>query len=140
MLERDRTPYPGAPVEEMLGTHFLNSSSDDGGTYAEDKMNASVHWTLGNLSVGYLAEYIGSIDATATFQSTYNQHIDSQLYHDLVFDYTLDVVGETMLTVGFTNLTNEEPPYIDRAFNASTDPSTYRMFGRGYFFRVSQTF
>jgi outer membrane receptor protein involved in Fe transport len=57
-----------------------------------------------------------------------------------VFDYTLDVVGETMLTVGFTNLTNEEPPYIDRAFNASTDPSTYRMFGRGYFFRVSQTF
>ena len=140
LLERERTPYPGAPVEEMLGTHFLNSSSEDGGTYAEDKMNASVHWTLGDLSVGYLAEYIGSIDAQATFQTDYTQHIDSQLYHDLVFDYRLELVGETMLSLGFSNLTNEEPPYIDSAFNASTDPTTYRMFGRGYFFRISQTF
>lgn len=140
LLERARTPYPGAPEEEMIGTHFLNSSSTDGGTYAEDKWNASLHWTLGDLSVGYMAEYIGEIEAEATYQTSYNQQIDAQLYHDLVFDYRLDFVGETMLTLGITNLTNEEPPYIDRAFNASTDPTAYRMFGRGYFARVSQTF
>lgn len=140
LLERSRTPYPGAPVEEMLGLHFLNSSTEDGGTYAENKWNASVHWNWGELSVGYMAEYIGEIEAAAAFQNTYFQQIDAQVYHDLVFDYRLDVVGETMLTLGFTNLTDEEPPFIDRAFNASTDPTTYRMFGRGYFLRLSQTF
>jgi iron complex outermembrane receptor protein len=62
------------------------------------------------------------------------------MYHDLVFDYTLDVMGETRLTAGFTNLTDEAPPYIDPGFNANTDPNTYRMFGRGYFLRLSQTF
>ena len=140
LLDRNRTPYPGAPVEEMLGMHFLDTSTEDGGTYAEDKFNASVHWTLGDLKVGYLAEYIGPIDSIAKFQNTYVQSIDSQLYHDLVFDYSLDVVGDTMLTLGITNLSDEAPPYIDRAFNANTDPTTYRMFGRGYFFRISQTF
>ena len=38
---------------------------------------------------------------------------------------------------GVTNVTDEEPPYIDFGFNASTDPSTYRLFGRGYYFRVT---
>ncbi len=41
---------------------------------------------------------------------------------------------------GVTNLTNEAPPYIDIGFNATTDPSTYRMFGRGYWLRVGYTF
>ena len=68
------------------------------------------------------------------------QDIDSVLYHDLVFDYTFDEFGSTRLTAGVTNLSDEEPPFIDRGFNASTDPSTYRMFGTGYFLRISQTF
>jgi len=140
LLDRNRTPYPGAPVEEMLGMHFLDTSTEDGGTYAEDKFNVSVHWSMGDLKVGYLAEYIGPIDSIAKFQNTYVQSIDSQLYHDLVFDYSFDVVGDTMLTLGITNLSDEAPPYIDRAFNANTDPTTYRMFGRGYFLRLSQTF
>lgn len=139
MLERSRVPFPGAPEDRLDGTHFLNSSSEDGGTYAEDKMNASVQWYRGNLSIGYLAEYISAITALASFQN-YTQEIDSVVYHDLVFDYTFNQWGSTRLSLGVTNLTDEEPPYIDRGFNASTDPATYRMFGTGYFFRVSQTF
>ena len=139
LLERRRTAFPGAPESVLEGTHFLNSTSDDGGTYAENKVNFSAHWTRGNFKVGYLAEFISSIDALASFQD-YTQTVDSVLYHDLVFDYSLDRFGTTRLTLGVTNLTDEEPPYIDRGFNASTDPTTYRMFGTGYFFRVSQTF
>ena len=52
----------------------------------------------------------------------------------------ITLVGDTMLTLGITNVTDEAPPYIDRGFNANTDPTTYRMFGRGYFLRISQTF
>jgi len=138
LLERSKVPRPGAPVQDLTGTHS-NTTAEDGGTYAEDKANFSVHYYNGDFSVGYLAEYISAIDAPATFV-TYTQPIDSYLYHDLVFNYTLDALGTTRLTAGFTNLTDEAPPYIDPGFNATTDPNTYRVFGRGYFVRLSQTF
>jgi len=139
MLERTKTALPGDPEQNLLGRH-TNTTAEDGGTYAKDKMNFSARWYYGDLSVGYLAEYISSIKATATYQTDYTYTVDSILYHDLVFDYTLDKFGETMLTVGVTNLTNEAPPYIDPGFNSNTDPNTYRVLGRGYFLRVSQTF
>jgi len=138
MLERERVALPGDAVQDLLGKH-TNTTAEDGGTYAEDKMNFSVRFHTGDLSVSYLAEFISDIDATATYND-YTYNVASLLYHDLVFDYTLDAMGETRLTAGFTNLTDEAPPYIDPGFNANTDPNTYRMFGRGYYLRLSQTF
>ena len=138
LIEREKTPRPGAPVQDLLGTH-TPVTAEDGGTYAEDKANASVHFYRGDFSVGYLAEYISGIDAPAIFVN-YIQPVDSYLYHDLVFNYEFDNWGSTKLTAGFTNLTDEAPPYIDPGFNATTDPNTYRVFGRGYFVRLSQTF
>ncbi len=140
LLERSRIPRPGAPEERFEGTHFKDITAEDGGTYAEDKANFSLHWFRGDFSVGYLAEFISSIDAFAQFQPQHLQHIDSITYHDVVFDYELRRFGTTRFTLGITNISDEEPPYIDRAFNAKTDPTTYRMFGTGYFFRISQTF
>ena len=138
LLDRTRTALPGDPVQDLLGRH-TNTTAEDGGTYAEDKMNFSVRFHTGDLTVSYLAEYVSDIKATATYND-YTYKVDSIMYHDLVFDYTLDVMGDTRLTAGFTNLTDEEPPYIDPGFNANTDPNTYRMFGMGYFLRISQTF
>jgi outer membrane receptor protein involved in Fe transport len=89
--------------------------------------------------MSYLAEYISSITADVSYQ-TYTQSVDSLLYHDLVFNYSLDYFGNTQLTAGVTNITDEEPPFIDPGFNASTDPNTYRVFGMGYFLRVTQSF
>ena len=138
LLERNKTPRPGAPVQKLRGTH-TPVTAEDGGTYAKDKINASIHYHRGDFSVGYLAEYISAIDAPAVFVN-YVQPVDSIVYHDLVFNYTFDTLGTTKLTAGFTNLTDEAPPYIDPGFNATTDPNTYRVFGRGYFVRLSQTF
>jgi outer membrane receptor protein involved in Fe transport len=145
MLERTKTPRPGELAEDLEGLH-TNVTAEDGGTYAEDKINFSLHWYRGSFSVGYLAEYISSIEAPTqylTLASTglaYYQSIDSYLYHDVVFNYDLNQIGNTRLTLGITNISDEDPPYIDGAFNANTDPNTYRMFGMGYFFRISQTF
>lgn len=139
MLERKKVPLPGAAEQDLLGRH-TNTTAEDGGTYAEDKINFSARFNTGDFTVSYLAEYISAIDATATYNTSYTYQVDSILYHDLVFDYTLDAMGETRLTAGFTNLTDEKPPYIDPGFNANTDPNTYRMFGVGYFLRISQTF
>lgn len=138
MLERTRTPRPGEPVENLEGLH-TNVTAEDGGTYAEDKTNFSVHWSRGDFSAGYMAEYISGISADAPF-ANYTQEIDSFLYHDVVFNYTMNAMGTTELSAGITNVTDEEPPYIDAAFNAKTDPNTYRMFGTGYFLRISHTF
>jgi len=144
MLDRTRTDFPGAPIKQLEGTH-TNVTANDGGTYAEDKVNFSARWFRGNFSVSYLAEFISSIEAAPTYVPrapglTFIQQIDSFLYHDLVLDYSFNRFGTTRLTLGVTNLSDEEPPFIDNAFNASTDPNTYRMFGTGYFFRISQTF
>jgi hypothetical protein len=102
-------------------------------------MNFSARYHVGDFTISYLAEYISGVDATATYQD-YTYGVPSLLYHDLVLDYTLDAYGETRLTLGVTNLTDEAPPYIDPGFNANTDPNTYRVFGTGYFLRLSQTF
>ncbi len=138
LLEREKTALPGDPVEDLLGRH-TNTTAEDGGTYAEDKLNFSAHYYMGDLSVGYMIEYISSITADASYND-YTQNVDSFMYHDLVVNYTLDNFGTTRLTLGVTNVTDEEPPFIDPGFNASTDPSTYRVFGRGYFVRISQAF
>ncbi|MCH7820788.1 MAG: TonB-dependent receptor [Proteobacteria bacterium] len=139
MLERSRVPKPGDPVDDQLGKHVDFTTCDTCGTFAEDKMNFSARYNRGDLTVSYLAEFIGSINADAQYID-YNYKIDSQLYHDIVLDYSFDNMGTTRVTLGVTNLTNEPPPFIDQGFNASTDPITYRVFGRGWFLRLSQTF
>jgi iron complex outermembrane receptor protein len=54
-------------------------------------------------------------------------------------NYSFERTG-TNIALGFTNLTDEEPPFMDVGFNANTDPPTYRLFGRGYYLRLTQSF
>jgi iron complex outermembrane receptor protein len=95
-------------------------------------------------SVSYLAEYISSLDADTFYYDPidpYIQMINSFLYHDLVASYTFDSFGSTtQLSGGITNIGDEEPPYIEQGFNATTDPSTYRMFGRGWYLRLKWSY
>jgi outer membrane receptor protein involved in Fe transport len=151
-LERTKTPFPGAAEIDLSG-RFTDPTAQDGGAYAEDKANFAFKWFWNDLLVGYEAEFISALDAD-TFcncwpppgpggvpprdTSPYIQKIDSFLYHDLFAQYKFS--QGTKVTVGITNLTDEEPPYIEVGFNATTDPSTYRLFGRGYFLRLAHSF
>jgi hypothetical protein len=151
LLERTKTPFAGEPEDDLSG-RYTDPTAEDGGAYATDKFNYSLQWQRGNASVGYLGEYISELDAD-TFcncdsdgdpsnnlaDGRYIQKIDAQLYHDLVASYTFEQTG-THIAAGVTNLTDEEPPFIDTGFNANTDPSTYRLFGRGYYVRLTQNF
>lgn len=107
-----------------------NFDFDDGEAFAENKVNFTLDWSYEDFSVSYLAEYIDGIDAEISFFD-YTQTVDAELYHDLIGAYTFDT--DTRVTVGVLNFTDEEAPYIDAGFNASTDPSTYRMFGRSWY-------
>ncbi len=146
LLERTKTPFQGAAEEDLSGRH-TDPTAEDGGAYADDKINYSIGWSRGNFAVSYLGEFISSLDAD-TFcncgagnrpDGSYIQDIDSELYHDLYFAYEVPASG-TRISAGVTNFTDEEPPFIDTGFNATTDPSTYRLFGIGYFLRVTQSF
>lgn len=151
LLERTKTANPLSSEEDLSG-RYTDPTAEDGGAYATDKFNYSLQWFRNNFSVGYLGEYISELDAD-TFcncdsdgdpsnnlpDGSYIQKIDAQLYHDLVASYTFEQTG-THLALGVTNLTDEEPPFIDTGFNANTDPATYRLFGRGYYLRLTQSF
>ena len=130
MTERDREAFPGDSTEDNVGRY---TGSD---AFAEDKLNYSIDWMRGNFRVAYLGEYISELKSDDAFGVGYTQKVDSQLYHDLTFKYTHPNSGVSIST-GINNVTDEEPPYIDLGFNAKTDPSTYRLFGRGYFVRLS---
>ncbi len=141
-LSRTRVAFLGEPEEDLSG-RYTDPTAADGGARPENKANFSFGWTHDSgFSVNYLGEFIGEMDAD-TFcncgagnqeDGTYIQKIDSQLYHDLVGSYELRE-GLT-ISGGVTNITNEEPPFIEVGFNASTDPATYREFGRGYYLRL----
>ncbi|MCH7501892.1 MAG: TonB-dependent receptor [Proteobacteria bacterium] len=146
LLKRTKTANPLSAEEDLSG-RFTDPTAEDGGAYATDKFNYSIQWFRNNLSIGYLGEYISDLDAD-TFcncfagnqpDGTYRQAIDSLLYHDIVATYTFPTTG-TNIALGVTNITDEEPPYIDTGFNANTDPSTYRLFGIGYYVRLTQSF
>jgi len=154
-LERTKVPFPGAGETDLSG-RYTDPTAQDGGAYATDKIGYSARFKLGGLPfgelmVGYMGEYISALDAD-TFcncdsdgdpsnnlpDGSYIQSIDAQLYHDLVAEATLPMGFKVM--AGVTNLTDEPPPYIEVGFNATTDPSTYRMFGRGWFLRAAYEF
>lgn len=151
LIEREKTAFPGADKEGLAG-RYTDPTAEDGGAYARNKFNYSVQWFRGDLSIGYLGEYVGRLDAD-TFcncdsdgdpsnnfsDGTYIQKIDEVLYHDIVVNYTFPRTN-TNIAAGITNITDEEPPYIDTGFNANTDPATYRLFGTGYYLRLTQTF
>jgi outer membrane receptor protein involved in Fe transport len=145
LMERTKRANPNVDTIDLSG-RYTDPTAADGGAYATDKVNATLQWMMGDLSVGWLMEYISSIDAD-TFcncgegnqpDGSYIQKIDSFLYHDLVASYTFGF--NTTISAGVTNVTDEAPPFIEVGFNAGTDPATYRLFGRGYYVRATWKF
>jgi iron complex outermembrane receptor protein len=148
LIERTKTPFAGSPEQDFAG-RSTDPTAADGGTYAGDKVNYSVQWLWNDFSVGYMGEYISGLDADTycncgagnTDDGRYVQDIPSQLYHDIVASYSFDAFGSNAsISGGVTNLTDEAPPFIEIGFNASTDPSTYRLFGIGYYLRLAFEF
>jgi outer membrane receptor protein involved in Fe transport len=138
LLERSKVPFAGADEVFLEGT-YTDTTAEDGGAHPEDKINYSLQWFREGLSIGYLGQFISSMDTTSQLIGDYHYTVDSQLYHDLVASYEFSQTG-TRIAAGVTNLTDEEPPYIDWGFNAKTDAQNYRLFGMGYYVRLTQSF
>jgi len=137
LLGRTIQQFDANPVEDLEGRY----DGARGNAYAEDKANFSFQWFWNDISVSYLGEYISGLTGDVWFDPVYQQKIPSQYYSDIVASYSLNAFGSTTtISGGITNVTDEEPPFLDQGFNGKTDPSTYRLFGRGWYLRLKWAF
>ncbi|MDO6612243.1 TonB-dependent receptor [Shewanella sp. 1_MG-2023] len=148
-LERENQVYNSdtfAFEMEDLNGRFENDVS-----YATDKANFTANYTWEDLTIAYAANYISSLqyddllywgttlnDPNDPNSGNHQYEVDSYFYHDISATYNFDT--GTKISVGVENFTDEEPPYIEPAFNGNTDESTYRLFGASWFARISQKF
>ena len=79
-LDYERKSFPGDDPFDLVGRYT-------GSSFAEDKANFLLSWTWNDLRVSYLGEYIGGLTAPVSFLGSYEQDIDSQMYHDIVAEY-----------------------------------------------------
>ncbi|MBY5921157.1 TonB-dependent receptor domain-containing protein [Ferrimonas balearica] len=148
-LERENQTYNDGTftfeMEDVTG-RFDNDTS-----YAEDKINFIARYSWEDLNIQYAANYISGLtyedllywgttpnDPNNPDAGNHQYKVDSVIYHDITANYMFPT--QTKLSVGITNFTDELPPYIEPAFNGNTDESTYRLFGRSYFVRLTQKF
>ncbi len=147
-LERENQEYNSDTLAFEMDD--VNGRFSDDNTYASDKLNFTASYMWEDLTVSYAANYISGTeyddltywgttpnDPDDPSKGNHQYGVDSFLYHDISASYGFD--WGTKISVGITNLTDEEPPYIEPAF-ISTDESTYRLFGRSWFLRLSQKF
>ncbi len=141
-LERENQVYNSESftfeMEDLVGQFAEGPDT----SYPQDKFNLSVTYNLNEISVNYTTNYIGGQEyQDLLYWGTTEGHtyeVDSYMYHDISATYSFDF--GTKVSVGVTNLTDEEPPYIEPAFNGNTDESTYRLFGTSWFARITHKF
>lgn len=137
LLDRSFVRFAGQDVDNLVG-RFVGSS------FPKDKFNYSLGMNKGIFGLTYRGEYISGQTNEPAFQRfledpEYLQTIGSKLFHDITVDMELEDQG-ARISAGVTNFTNVAPPFIDGGNGPSSDPSTYRNFGRGFFVRGSKTF
>ena len=135
---------------DQLGVRTNGAGNYDLGALPKLKMNAGVFWAMGPINAGVSGRYVGNFKECAVGlcsdeaggDSSQARQIGHYLPIDVFVGYTLKnwTAGTTNLTVGVTNLTDVQPPYIATAFAANSDPSTYDYIGRFFYTRLTHTF
>ena len=138
--------------------------------FPELRWRFDTDWSLGDFGASLSVEFIdevtdcGNPNADATYLTMYcpdDAEIQSIEPADTYFGipiidraytgttdavYYFDLVGRysapwgSQFSVGITNLTDEELPFINQGFNATTDEDTFRAFGRSWFFSFKHAF
>jgi outer membrane receptor protein involved in Fe transport len=131
-------------MEELKGQFAEGADT----SYPEDKWNLGLSYSLDNLTVSYTGNFIGmqqyqdllywGVTEINDAGDVAQYEVEEYMYHDISASYSFDF--GTTIAVGVTNLTDEQPPYIEPAFNGNTDESTYRLFGQSYFARLTHNF
>lgn len=127
LLTRETTDFTGGTPNDFLGRHDIGNRA----SYFENQAKFALNWNYGNWSTSYLIDYFSGITADVGNGIPGEQEIGSQVYTDLVVSYALPWY-ESTVSVAINNVFDKAPPYLSGGFNATTDPSTFRLFGRSF--------
>ena len=130
--EREASILPGDAID-AAGGFVTDVNGLTEGVYPEWSGYSTLDWTYGDFGASVSWEFLGEVT-----DSTNGENVDSTQYFDLTGRYTTP--WGTEVTAGLTNVFDEDPPFITRAFNAFTDTDTYRMLGRSWFVRLTHNF
>ena len=116
-----------------------------GGALPRWRASGHVDWRRGPWLASSAAEDFGSITESVVdfppfdiFFDPYTRTAASTLYHDIAGGYEFP----TALTLGaaISNVTDEEPPFVNSGVPENTDAATYRLLGRTYLFKLGYRF
>jgi iron complex outermembrane receptor protein len=143
-----------AEVSDVVGL-YEHRGLGGAAAYNEYRWRFDTDWSLGDFGASLSIEYLDGVtecgdqygivvcpDSAAGLDGSASalwvNTIDDVYYFDLVGRYTAPF--GTQFAVGVTNLTDEALPYLSQGFNFTTEPDTYRAFGRSWFFNIKHTF
>ncbi|MBL4660873.1 MAG: TonB-dependent receptor [Alcanivoracaceae bacterium] len=135
IFDNHRQQFTGDDIVELEGRFTENSA------YNEERAQLTVVWDYHDWSINYGLNYLSDIAADLQFLNTseLTQRIPSQSYSDIALTYTLPW-QQTNITVGINNMFDRAPPFIESGVSGSTQPATYRTFGRSWFVRWKTRF
>ena len=142
LTERTQQEFPGAEVNDLVG-HFDHTFVGDS-SFPEMRAIYTADWSLGSWGASARIEHVGSmIDENEHPYLLWGRGdetlpIEAVSYLDLTGRYYFST--GLSVDVGVTNVTDQEPPFINSAFNSNIDESVHRPMGRGYFVRMTQSF
>jgi iron complex outermembrane receptor protein len=132
----------GSPIFD--GANNRNTSFGQLGSVPDMRLNVGADWRRENRSLSLTARHVGGYD-DRTPGNTYNA-IDSLTVWDAQYSVSLDGLvgsGVTDVAVGVNNLTDEEPPAIDRDSSngrRAFDSQVHDPRGRIIYLRMKHTF
>lgn len=122
----------------LTGTFETVGTASGFAVFPELKMNASANLSADDWNFQYAMRYIGETDdAARPSEITDDSVAEDIIYHDISANYTFGLVSVSM---GISNLTDEDAPRFHSAFNANTEPGTYDVIGRRLFGSVNVKF
>jgi outer membrane receptor protein involved in Fe transport len=139
----DQQEIPGGTVDDCVGNWGGACSRPT----PEWKHTFTSLWTTPwNLVFVGTWRMVGAVDELSDNVNAFDA--GSQHYLDLTAEYTPQFIGygETRLTIGVSNVTDNDPPFSGRFGNVAvfgngnTIPGTWDTLGRYFFFGVSQKF
>ena len=130
----------GSP--NFVGLNNRNTSFGQLGSVPETRLNVGVDWRTDKHAVSLWVRHIGGYDDRTPTNT--NETIDDWTVLDVQYMLSLDVGGGvTDLSIGVNNLTDEDPPAIDRGSTGGRrafDSQVHDPRGQIFYLRVKHTF
>lgn len=104
-------------------------------TLPEYKANVSLGYDIGPVRLAYTGTFIDELDNQGNipeFQDGGYSGVDAYWYHDISGTY--QATENMELFAGIRNLLDEDPPVFDNSPDGNTDPNSYDVNGRYFFF------